>query len=64
MATYAIIELEDGLTIATVEPGQTPEAAAEGQGGVLVDPGPFDSYEDAYDAMLNLEGEDEEQETA
>jgi hypothetical protein len=49
MVSLVIIELEDGLTVATVQPGQDPEEAAISQGGVLVDAGPFSSYEEAYD---------------
>jgi hypothetical protein len=61
MVSFVIIELEDGLTLATVQPGQDPEEAAMSQGGVLVDAGPFTSYEEAYDALVELEGEDEDE---
>jgi hypothetical protein len=60
MITFAIIEIDDGLTIATIQPGQTPEEAATGQDGVLVDPGPYATYEDAYEALCELEGEEDE----
>jgi len=61
---FAIIELPDGLTIAEVRPGQQPEDVALSQGGVLIDPGPFTTYEQALDALeeLELEGEEEHDE--
>ena len=61
MVSFVIIELEDGLTVATVQPEQDPEAVATSEGGVLVDSGPFDTYEQAYDALVELEGDDEEE---
>lgn len=60
MVSYAIIELDDGLSIATVQPDQSPEAVATKEHGVLVDAGPYATYEEAYDALCELEGEDEE----
>jgi hypothetical protein len=60
MISFAIIELDDGLSVVTVQPGQTPEEAAAKENGVLVDPGPYGTYDDAYDAMCELEGEGEE----
>ena len=59
-AYFAIIEVEDGLTIVQVAPGQSPEDAALAEGGVLVDPGPYDSYEEASEARDQLEVEDED----
>jgi hypothetical protein len=61
MVAFAIIELEDGLTIVEVQSGQTPEDAAASHGGVLIDPGPYSSYEEANDALVDLQatGEDE-----
>lgn len=61
MVSYAIIEIADGLTIVEVQPGQRPEVAAESRGGVLVDPGPYATLEEANDALASLEGEDEEE---
>ena len=60
MTEFAIIEVEDGLTIVELEPGENPEDVAAREGGTLVDPGPYPTYEDALDALANLEGEDEE----
>jgi hypothetical protein len=64
MTSFAIIELDDGLTVVEVQPGEKPEDVAVREGGVLVDPGPYPSYDEAYDAMLELEGEDEDEERA
>jgi tRNA-splicing ligase RtcB len=49
-----------GLTIVEVMPEQSPEDAALAGGGALIDPGPYDSYEEATDALDQLEQEDEE----
>ena len=57
---FAIIEVEDGLTVIQVAPGQTPENAALAEGGALIDPGPYDSYEEANEALDQLEREDED----
>jgi hypothetical protein len=61
MADFAIIELEDGLTVVELDDGQSPEDAAVSQGGTLVDPGPYPSYEEACDALVDLQYEDEEE---
>ena len=60
MISYAIIEVADGLTIAAVDQGQSPEEVAVTQSGVLIDPGPFSTYDEAYDALIELEREQEE----
>ncbi len=60
MPLFAIIEVEDGLTVAELAPNEPPETAAITQGGVVVDRGPYYNYQDAYDAMLALEDEIEE----
>lgn len=60
MISFAIIEVADGLTIVEVMPEQSPEDAALAGGGVLIDPGPYDSYEEATDALDQLEQEDED----
>jgi hypothetical protein len=64
MANFAIIEVDDGLTVAELDPQATPEESATRQGGVLVDPGPYKSYDDAYDAILALKEEEEDDEDA
>ncbi len=60
MFEYAIIETDDGLTIIELEPGEAPEEAAAERGGFVVDPGPYGSYEDAYDALVTLQDDDDE----
>jgi hypothetical protein len=61
MAQFAIIEVPDGLTIVELQPDQSPEDAAASQGGVLIDAGPYPSYEGANDALIELQAEDEEE---
>jgi hypothetical protein len=63
MTDYAIVETDDGLTVAEIEPGITPEEAAVKRGGVLIDPGPYPSFGEACDAMLAIPDEDEDEET-
>jgi hypothetical protein len=60
MNTFVIIELDDGLTIAEIKPHETPEEVALKQGGTLIDAGPYHTYEDALDALADLEPDDEE----
>jgi len=59
MPYFAIIELEEGLTVAEVSPHGTAEDTAASHGARLVDPGPYDSYEDALDAMMLIPDDDE-----
>jgi hypothetical protein len=56
-----LIETEEGLTVAEIIPGITPEEAASRRGGVLIDPGPYDTYEDANDALMALKLDEEEE---
>jgi hypothetical protein len=61
MMRYEVVETDDGLSVVAIEPGVTPEEAAAGHGGILVDPGPYEGYEEACDALTALkrdEGED------
>jgi hypothetical protein len=64
MMQYELIETDEGMTVIEIPSGMMPEEAAKQQGGLVVDPGPFPSYEDAYEALLalklDLEDEDEE----
>jgi hypothetical protein len=55
--TYCIIETDDGWTIAELSPERTAEDAAGMLGGAVIDPGPYDSYEDASDALVSLQEE-------
>jgi hypothetical protein len=65
MRLYEIIETDDGLMVAETGPGIGPDQVAAAHGGVLVDPGPYLAFEDAYDAILAMQkDEDEEEEDA
>ncbi len=55
---YVIIETEDGLTIERQPAGMTAHQVAADHCGVLADEGPYDSYEDAHEALLVLQEED------
>ncbi len=59
--SYAVIETDAGLRVVQLESAGRPEVAAEKHGGVIVDPGPYKSFDEAYDAMLALQDEEEEQ---
>jgi hypothetical protein len=48
-------------TIVQVAAGQSPEDAALSEGGTLVDPGPYDSYEEANDALDQFEELEDDQ---
>jgi hypothetical protein len=62
MVFYQITETDEGLAVAETQPGVTPEETAATQDGILIDPGPYKTFEDAYDAMLALQEEEEEDE--
>jgi hypothetical protein len=62
MLLYQVIETDDGLAVAESQPGTVPEEVAAAHGGILIDPGPYTTFEDAYDAMLALQEEQEEDE--
>jgi hypothetical protein len=61
MSEFAIIEVDDGMTIVELGTGQNPEDVATENGGALIDPGPFTSYEDALDALADLEEDSEDE---
>jgi hypothetical protein len=52
--TYIVIETDAGLTVAEMQPESSPEETATVNKGVLVDEGPYSSFDDAYDALLAL----------
>jgi len=62
MPKYAIIETESGLTVVPILPGRTPDEMATQLRGVVVDPGPYPTYEEAYDALLAIRAEEESEE--
>ena len=55
MEYFVIIEVEDGFEIVEVLPDQSADDAAAEAGGVLIDPGPYGSYDDASDALDQFE---------
>ena len=63
MTRFAVIETDSGIAVAAIPTGATVEDVAAQQGGVVIDPGPFESYEDAYDAMLAIPDEEEERDS-
>lgn len=62
MTAYCIVETEDGLSILHHGNGMNAEETAQQFGGTLVDSGPFDSYDEAFEALEALlqevEGDD------
>jgi hypothetical protein len=60
MLGYAIIETDDGLTVAEVPQDGSPEETAAVHGALLVDPDLYSSYEDAYDAMMRIPDREED----
>jgi hypothetical protein len=62
MPNFSIIEVDDGLAAIEVEQGQRPEDAAVLHRGVLIDPGPYATLEEANDAIINLQAEEDEDE--
>lgn len=55
MIHYCIIETDDGYAIVERGTEQDPVIVAEAHDGILVDPGPYSSYDDAFDALINLQ---------
>lgn len=54
---YVILENDDGLTVVEQFPNQRLEDVAFEHGGVIVDDLSYRSYDDAYDALLNVQRE-------
>jgi hypothetical protein len=60
MHQFEIIETDQGATVAEITPDLTPEETASRRGAVVIDPGPYGTYEEAYDALMALKLDDEE----
>jgi hypothetical protein len=60
MTSFAIIETDEGMRVIELSPGQSAEDAAIVHGGTLIDPGPYVSYDEAYDAMFDMDLEEED----
>lgn len=54
---YCILETEEGWTITEVPANLTAAEVAAESGETVIDPGPYDSYEDASDALVSLQDE-------
>ncbi len=61
MRSFIVVETEDGLTVAEMDAKDSPETVAERFGGLLADPTPYATFEDAYDALLAIESESREE---
>lgn len=64
MSVFCIIETDNGYTIVERDEEVDPVEVAESHGGVLIDPGPYHSYDDAQDALVSLEEEIVDEETS
>jgi hypothetical protein len=62
MSQFTIIETDEGLEVAVLEPGTLPDDVAIRHHGLVVDPGPYKTFDDAYDAILALSSEEDEDE--
>jgi hypothetical protein len=62
MANYCIIETEDGWTVVEHAEADTAEQTAHRLGGAVIDPGPYETYEDAREALEALRSELDETE--
>lgn len=61
MPQFAIIETEDGMTVVSIPPALSAEDVARQRAAVVIDPGPYPTYEEAYEALLAVsDPEDEE----
>lgn len=58
--TFMIAEIDEGLTILEIQPGEVPEDVAAREDATLLDEGPFETYEQAEDALMQLEEADED----
>ncbi|MBA2112972.1 hypothetical protein [Bremerella alba] len=54
MVRFAILEVNQNLTIAQVTPGQLPEDTARQERGYLIDPDTYRSYEQAREALFKI----------
>ena len=60
MHYYIVIEIDSGVAVAEVPVGGNPEDTAAAEGGVLVDPGPYKTFEEAQEAMMGVPDDEEE----
>jgi hypothetical protein len=57
MHRFVIVELDDGCEVVDLLPNQTPEDAAFAKQGFLVNEETYATYEEAQDAMAELDME-------
>ncbi|MCA9174940.1 MAG: hypothetical protein KDB14_10710 [Planctomycetales bacterium] len=62
MSNFAIIELEDGLMVVPIRANEQAEEVATREGGTLVVDSLYSTYEEACDALAEMEGLEEEDE--
>ncbi|MBL9091963.1 MAG: hypothetical protein JNL96_12120 [Planctomycetaceae bacterium] len=60
MMTYAIIEVDDGFDIIELRAGERAADIAAARNGTLYGTEMFESYDDAYEAILELEADVDE----
>jgi hypothetical protein len=60
MLPYQIIETDEGLAAVETPTDATPEEVAVTHGGILIDPGPYKTFDEAYDAILALQEEEDD----
>lgn len=58
---YCIIETDNGLQVVDYPDGEKAEDAAIKHNGVLIDAHPYKKYDDAYDALLARQMEDDDE---
>jgi len=62
LSEFIIVENDSGLSVVQVSPGETHEDAAVRNQAVVVDSGPYHSYEQAYEAMQQVPAPDDPEE--
>jgi len=60
LAIYTVIETAKGLSVVEVKNGETAATAASRHGGVVADPNLYRRIQDAYDALLHLAHDEQE----
>lgn len=55
--SYYIAETDRGLTVEQCPPGSTVDECAALRGETVIDPGPYDDYEAAIDALGSLQSD-------
>jgi hypothetical protein len=54
---YFIVETDNGWTVAELPADRSAAEVAAESGAAVIDPGPYDSYEEASDALISLQEE-------